>query len=259
MKLKKLAYKLMNGYSFMPFFLGLSISNECNRKCNFCLYQSPDLKESDLLTWLNNQPKRMSIDEFEKFIDNLGFMKWFISSVGLTAKGEPIKHPDFYRFCLKLNGARIKFAITTNGDYLDATIINALLQLDYLTFIRVSVYDIKTYHRLKHIPLVKFYNMTDEKIKGAIKGRKLWANGLTTNNIPKDFNKIDYCRKPYCYFTLNPDGSITNCNSWYEIGNAFEEPLYKIWNNKRSRDYKKGALKMNVPESDCLNCAFNGV
>ena len=84
MRLKKLAYKLMNGYSIMPFFLGLSISNDCNRKCNFCLYQSPDLKKSDLLTWLDNQPKEMPYDKFAEFIDNLGFMKNFISSVGRT-------------------------------------------------------------------------------------------------------------------------------------------------------------------------------
>ena len=257
MKLKKLLYKLMNGYSFMPFFLGLSISNDCNRKCNFCLYQSPDLKESDLLTWLKKQPKEMSYDKFEKFIDNLGFMKYFIKSVGLTSKGEPMKHPDFFKFCDKLEDAGIKFSITTNGDYLGPIEMLMLSEFKYLTVIRVSVYDIKTYNRLYGVNGIEFYNMTDTKINGVVDGRKLWADGLTTNNVPKDFNRIDYCRKPFGYLTLNPDGSITNCNSWHEIGNAFEKRLSSLWNNKKSRDYKKGALSMNVPESDCLNCAFN--
>lgn len=256
-KLKKTAYKLMNGYSFMPFFLGLSISNDCNRKCNFCLYQSPDLKESPLLSWLDNQPNEMSYNKFADFIDNLGVMKYFIKSVGLTAKGEPMKHPDFFKFCGKLEDAEIKFSVTTNGDYIDKANLFILSGLIYLTVIRVSVYDIKTYNRLKGDPLIEFYNMTDTKIDGVVDGRKLWADGLTTNNVPKDFNRIDYCRKPFGYLTLNPDGSITNCNSWHEIGNAFEKRLSSLWNNRLSRDYKKGALEMNVPESDCANCAFN--
>lgn len=247
----------MYGYSFMPFFFGISISNECNRKCDFCLYQSVNLKRSDLLTWLDGQPKRMSFDRFDKFISGLGIMKYFIKNVGLTAKGEPMKHPDFFRFCDTLEKAKIRFSITTNGDYLNKSEIDRFSYYKYLTLVRVSVYEIKTYNRLKDVPFIKFYNMTNDNIKGTIKGLRLWADGLTTNTIPKNFNEIDYCRKPFVYLTINPDGSITPCNSWYEIGNVFITSLLNIWNNKKIRNYRKGALRMNVPESDCKNCGFN--
>jgi MoaA/NifB/PqqE/SkfB family radical SAM enzyme len=207
---------------------------------------------------LDNQPKEMSYEKFDEFIDNLGFMKYFIKSVGLTAKGEPMKHPGFYWFCHKLNSAGIKFSITTNGDYLDKTLLHYLPSFKYLTTIRVSIYDIRTYNRLKGIDGIEFYNMTDTPIKGVVTGRTLWADGLTTNNIPKDFNKIKSCRKPFSYLTLNPDGAVTHCNSWYELGNAFEQPLHTMWNSKKSVSFRKRALKMdNVPCVDCLNCGFN--
>ena len=257
-KIKEFIYNNSRGYSFLPFFLGLSISNDCNRKCNFCLYQSPDLKESPLLSWIDKQPKEMSYDKFVKFIDNLGFMKHFISSVGLTAKGEPMKHPDFYRFCSKLNDAKIKFSVTTNGDYLDESELFVLRLFKYLTIIRVSVYEKKTYDRLKDAYGVEFYNMTGKEIKGTEEGVKLWADGLSTNNIPCNFNNIKSCKKPFSYLTLNPDGAITHCNSWHELGNAFTQPLYKMWNSKRSRDFRIRALTMdNIPDADCDNCGFN--
>lgn len=199
----------------------------------------------------------MNIDFFERFIGNIGFMRYFINSIGLTAKGEPMKHPDFMRFCDAIEKAKIKFSITTNGDFLHQSEIDKLLKYKYLTNIRVSIYDRKVYDRLRDFPIISFYNMTGKPIDGVQTGVKLWAEGLTTNTIPKNFNTIKSCQKPFSYLTLNPDGSITPCNSWHELGNGFDTPLYKMWNNKLVRNYRKGALKMCVPDSDCLNCGFN--
>lgn len=256
--IKEFVYNNSRGYSLLPFFLGLSIGNTCNRRCKFCLYHSPKLRDSDLLTWLDKQPDFMDVDKFELFISNLGWMRYSISSVGLTAKGEPMLHPDFFKFCEIMDKHKIKFSVTTNGDYLYEQEIERFNAFKYLTSIRVSVYEEKTYNRLKHVPLVMFYNMTDKHLDGTIDGVKLWADGLTTNTVQKDFNKIKSCKKPFSYLTLNPDGSVTPCNSWYELGNAFKTSLFKMWNSKKLRDYRVCALDMcNVPESDCLNCGFN--
>lgn len=258
MKLKKLIYKLSNGFSILPFMLGLSITNVCNRKCSFCLYQSPKLKSTPFLRWLRKQPAMMDVKQFELFINKMGFVKKFIKHVGLTGKGEPLLHPDFDAFCMILEKNKISFSVTTNGDFLDG-FLDELLNLKYLKVIRVSIYEIETYYKYKNMPKIEFYNMIDENIL-VEEGIKLWAKGLDgENTIPKNFNTIQSCRKPFSYITLNPDGAITLCNSWFEVG-TWNDNFFKLLNNKKTRHFRKLALKMqNVPNTDCLNCAFNKI
>jgi radical SAM protein with 4Fe4S-binding SPASM domain len=265
MKLKKILYSCSLGYTPLKFFLGISITNSCNRSCIFCLYQSPKLESYPLLDWVRKQPKMMDIDKFEKSISKLGWLRYMIRSIGLTGKGEPLLHPNFMRFCYAINNAKIKFSITTNGDLLEK-FINPLSELEYLTFIRVSIYELKTLNKINKLyskpnsyPNIIFHNMTGEHINGIYEGFKLWSPGLDDYcTMPKGFNKIKSCTKSFSYLTINPDGSITTCNSFYELGNAFEKPLYKIWNGFLHRKYNRLALKMkNIPSSDCSNCGFN--
>jgi radical SAM protein with 4Fe4S-binding SPASM domain len=205
----------------------------------------------------------MDVDKFEMFIKKLGVFRFLINNVGLTGKGEPLLHPDFLKFCDVMNKYKVKFSVTTNGDFIEGY-MDALSKYKYLRQLRISVYSNRDWQRLKGIPSayenmdIGFYNMTGKPIPGTEDGIKLWAEGLDgQNTVPKDFNKIEICTKPFTYLSLNPDGTIVFCNAYYEIG-TWNDNILRILNSKKSRRFRKLALKLkDVPKADCLNCAFN--
>ena len=265
MKLKSRLYAASRGWTPLRFFLGVSITNLCNRKCDFCLYQSPRLEKYPLLDWVRAQPKEMDPEPFERMMAGLGPFKHMINAVGLTGKGEPFLHPQFMRFARAIDGAGVDFSITTNGDMIGKHIWE-LSRLRRLTMIRVSVYELETMRRIRarysdddRYPRIVFHNMTGTHVEGVRDGFKLWSPGLDDQcTMQPGFNRIASCRKPFSYLTVNPDGSVTVCNSFHEIGNAFETPLHRIWNNEAHRKYNAAALGMkDVPDSDCPNCGFN--
>lgn len=203
----------------------------------------------------------MNVQDFERFMKRLGIFRLLINNVGLVGKGEPLLHPDFIGFCDVLDIYKIRFSVTTNGDFIEIY-IHRLSKYKYLKYLRISIYSRKDYDNLKYLKVlysnmdIDFYNMTGTKIDGISEGIKLWAKGLDENTVNKDFNKIKTCTKPFSYLSLNPDGTIVFCNSYYEIG-TWNDHILKILNSKKSRNFRKGALKMNVENADCLNCGFN--
>lgn len=262
-KIKQFLYNNANGFTFLPFTLGVNITNVCNRSCVFCLYRSPKLKHTPFIKWLYAQPDYMDVKGFERFIKKLGVMRFMIDNIGLTGKGEPLLHPDFIKFCDIMEKHKVKFSVTTNGDFIERY-MDELSEYKYLRQLRISLYSQKDWKRLKNIPGaysymdIGFYNMTGSPITGTEEGIKLWAEGLDGHNtIPKDFNKIKTCTKPFSYLSLNPDGTIVPCNAYYEIG-TWNDNIMRILNSKKARYFRKVALKLkDVPKADCLNCAFN--
>jgi len=262
-RIKTFIYNNANGYTVLPFMLGVNISNKCNRSCSFCLYRSLLLEKTPFLDWLYAQPDFMDVKGFERFIKRLDIMRRLIKNVGMTGKGEPLLHPDFLQFCDVMEKYKMKFSITTNGDFIE-DFIDELSKYKYLAQLRISVYSYKSWDKFRTLPArynkmdIGFYNMTDKPICGAEEGIKLWAKGLDgQNTIPKDFNKIKTCTKPFSYLSLNTDGTIVLCNSYYEVG-TWNDSIFSILNGKMTRDFRKKALKFkDVPKADCLNCAFN--
>lgn len=260
MDLKKTLYKLSNGFTILPLYLAVNITNVCNRKCNFCTFHSPYLKDCEHYGWFKKQPNNLNLGEFTGFLNNLGIMKKWITHVSITGKGEPLLHPYFYYFCDIIEYHEIPFTITTNGDFLTDDLIEEIIKMRFFSGIRISLYDEDSVMKWKGItdihPKITLFNQTGIHIKGIEDGYSVQIAGTEDHcTMPKDFNRIEWCKAPWSFLTINTDGSVVPCYSFHEIGNI-EDHFLKIWNGKKIRAYRRSALTMSQTHSDCLNCGI---
>ena len=264
-RIKLLIYRLANGFSLLPFQFTINISNICNRKCRFCPNWARELEDSYYLRWFKKQPDLMSYDKFANMLKRMGFLRYFIRSISVTGRGDPTLHPDLLKFCQIINHYKISFTITSNGDKMTPEFFHELSKLKYISYVRVSLFDIdKAKYWLdlqeKNNVKIDFMNETGVKLDGYEDGYIATNNPGTAkySTMPLNFVKEKYCRAPFSFNTLNTDGTIVTCITFFEVGNVFEEPFWKIWNGKRMRKIRKQALRMAIPVhlADCLNCGY---
>ena len=178
-----------------------------------------------------------------------------IKTVALTGKGEPFLNKDLFKYCELLEQYKIPFTITTNGDYLTGEILKYLSLFSCLKEISISIYEtdnpwLKVYH-----DKIGFSNMTGKELPFMEKIETAPVNGTENYcSLPKDFNTIKSCKKPFTWITINTDGTIVPCWSFNTTANIKDSWL-KIWNGKKVRKYRRDALKMKAKQSDCKNCA----
>lgn len=254
---KKLLYKLSGGFTILPFYLAINITNKCNRECNFCLFHSKYIESTEHDIWFRKQPKELSYLSFEKFLRRLGIFRKLIKSIAITGKGEPFLHKDLLKFCHLCEIYRTSFSITTNGDYLDALNIMVYLSFEYLTSIRISIYEKNNKLLSIKDKRIQFFNQTNEDIPDTIKGYTSQYKGIEIYcSMPKDFNKVDSCKAPFSFLTINTDETIVPCYS-YNTTSQLSDSFWKIWNGKKIRKYRRDALRMKAQHTDCLNCGIN--
>lgn len=250
-KIKKLIYKGTFGYTCLPTYLAINISNVCNRRCSFCPYHSPTLADNEHYRWFRRQPKFINLAPLEKWLKGAGRLK----HISITGKGEPMLHPYFEFLCRTIDNFCTPWSITTNGDLLTYDRLWFLERMHYLSGIRISVYDddFKWNHETT-IP-VTFFNQTGKHRDGMIDGYTVYCDGNSVHSIPKDFNDKP-CRTPWSFATINTDGSIVPCYSFNEIGNI-NEPFGSVWNNDAARKFRRDAIRCRAEHSDCKNCGVN--
>lgn len=262
-KFKLFIYKIANGYSILPFQFTINISNICNRHCKFCPNWAPELIDTYYLRWFRKQPDLMDYNKFEDMLKRMGILRRFIKNLSITGRGDPTLHPDLLKFCQIANYYKLRFNITTNGDKLTPEFFQELGKLKYLKRVRVSLFNVekaKYWLKIQEESNVKidFQNETGVKLDGYEDGYIATNNPGTAkySTMPLNFMDETYCRTPFSFNTLNTDGSMVTCITFFEVGNVFEQPFWKIWNGKRMRLIRKQALKMEIPEhlADCRNC-----
>jgi len=265
-KIKLFIYRILNGFSFFRFQFTINICNTCNRKCNFCPNWGPKLEETYYLRWFRRQPDLMDIDKFEDMLERMGILRWFIKHISITGRGDPTNHPDLLKFCQIVNRYKKPFSITSNGDKMTPEFFREVGKMKYCEFIRVSLFNIeKAKHWLeiqrKNNVKILFMNETGMKLEGYDDGYISYNNPGTVKytTMPLHFVKEKYCRWPFGFNTLNTDGVVVTCITFFEVGNAFEESWWKIWNSKRMRLIRKTALKMAIPEEHMAYCRDCGV
>jgi MoaA/NifB/PqqE/SkfB family radical SAM enzyme len=206
----------------------------------------------------------MDYDKFADMLKRMGsVMRFFINNISITGRGDPTSHPDLLKFCRIANHYKKPFSITSNGDKMNPEFFHELSKLKHLRFVRVSLFNVeKAKYWLdlqeKNNVRIDFMNETGVKLDGYDDGYISTNNPGTAkySTMPLNFVTETYCRSPFSFNTLNTDGSVVTCITFFELGNAFEEPFWKIWNGKRMRLIRKQALKMAIPEhlADCRNC-----
>jgi len=264
-RLKLAVYRLANGYSLLPFQFTINISNVCNRKCKFCPNFAPDLQDSFYLDWFRQQPKLMSYDKFADFLKRMGVFRKFIRQLSFTGRGDPGLHPDLLKFCQLANRYKIPCTITTNGDKLTYDIEHELRKLKYFHYVRVSLFDAEKaeywLRRQQISPIrIEFQNETGKHLEGYEDGYISINNPGTEkySTMPKDFVTESYCVAPYSFNTLNTDGSLVTCITFFEVGNVFEQSFWKVWNGGKMRRHRNKGLSMSIdPDlADCRNCGY---
>ena len=260
---KLFLYKLARGYSFLRFNLTINISNVCNRHCKFCPNWAPELIETYYLRWFKKQPDIMDVNKFEDMMKRMGPFRFFIKNIGITGRGDPTENPNLLKFCQIANHYKKSFTITSNGDKITPELLNELGKLEYLHHVRVSLFNVERAQywldlQEKSGAKIKFMNETRVKLDGYSDGYVSTNNPGTAkySTVPTGFVQESFCRAPFSFNTLNTDGSIVTCITFFEIGNAFKEPLWKLMNNPRMRMIRKAALKMKIPEhlAYCRDC-----
>jgi len=265
-KFKLFIYWLSNGFTLLPFQFTVNISNICNRKCKFCPNYAPELQDTYYLKWMRKQPDLMDFDKFADMLKRMGIIRKFIRQFSLTGRGDPGLHPDLLRMCELLNSYKIRFSITSNGDFFDDDFFSKLSEFsEYCNWVRVSLFNVeKAKYWLKmqekHQVNIAFINETGYHLKDYEDGY------VTANNpgnekystMPLNFVEETYCRASFSFYSLNTDGSVVPCITCYEIGNAFEQSFWKILNSKKARWLRKQAMKMAIPKdyADCKNCGY---
>jgi hypothetical protein len=258
-----LLYHSLMGFSLMPFQFTINISNICNRRCRFCPNFGADLIDDWYLRWFRKQPRLMDYQKFEDFIKKMGLLRLFIRKISFTGRGETLLHPDILKFCQLAERYRIKFTITTNGDKLTRLLEYELSKLDYLLYVRVSLFDVdkaawwlgrQAESRIR----IEFHNETGKHIDGFEDGFLLCTNKGNEKyaTMPKDFVTESYCRTPFSFNTLNTDGSMVACITFKETSNVFNGSFWRAWNGKEMREIRRQALKMEIPPHlcDAKNC-----
>lgn len=259
MDIKKLLYKLSFGFSCLPIYMAVNISNLCNRRCNFCPYHSKFLKGNYHTKWVRKQPMYLNVDNFNKFMKRLGIFRKLIKHIAVTGKGETMLHHEFISICSIINYYKIPFSVTTNGDFMTDEKLSALFSMRHLEGIRVSMYeyDEDLINLSQIFKKITIYNQTGKEIAGIETGYTAQVDGVENFcTLPKDFNKATSCKAPFYFMTINTDGSVVPCYTYYEIGNISDSFL-KLWNGKKIRRYRMDALKMKQTFSDCKNCMIN--
>ncbi len=253
---KNLIYKAAQGFSPLPLYLAVNITNRCNRTCSFCPYHSPTLADTEHNRWVKSQPKDMDVEKFHLFLHNI---KHKVKHIAITGKGEPMMHPHFMLFCDTVDMYGIPFSVTTNGDYLTTDKQWLLEQFENLKLVRVSVYD-NPQHWLdvqaENIIPIELFNQTGGHIDGMEDGFTVYCEGNAPSTRTKDFNTKTTCRAPFSFITINTDGSLVPCYSYNEVGNGFTEKFGRIWNGSNMRRFRKDALTMTARCSDCKNCSL---
>jgi len=263
-KIKLFIYRIANGFSILRFQFTINISNICNRHCKFCPNWAPELEDSWYLQWFKKQPDLMDYDKFADMLKRMGpIMRFFIRTISITGRGDPTSHPDLLKFCQIANYYKKPFTITSNGDKITPGFFKELGKLKYCKQVRVSLFNIeKAKYWLKlqeeNNVNIQFQNETGVKLEGYDDGYISTNNPGTAkySTMPLNFVTETYCRHPFSFNTLNTDGSMVTCITFFEVGNVFEQPFWKIWNGKKMRKLRKQALKMEIPEhlADCRNC-----
>ena len=261
--LKLLIYKLSGGFSLLRFQFTINIANPCNRRCNFCPNHAPGIIPDWYQHWWKAQPDFMDADKFADFLKRMGVLRWFIRQLSFTGRGETLLHPDLLKFCSVAERYGIRFHITTNGDRLTRELESELAKFKHLHYVRVSVFDPERAEywlkRQAKSPIrIHLQNVTQYHLKGYEDGFLSINNPGTKQycTMPEDFMDAKYCTAPFSFNTLNTDGSLVTCITFFEVGNVFEHPFWKIWNGKKMRLIRRQALSMSIPRkfADCRNC-----
>lgn len=126
--------RIEKGERVRPITCEIDPSNVCNLNCSFCMYAKYLKTNREILPW----------EIYRNLINELKLSG--TKSITFTGGGEPLMNPRFNAMASKAHSLGFKIGLITNG-----TLLNEVENLDYFTFIRISLdaYDEDSYYEIK--------------------------------------------------------------------------------------------------------------
>lgn len=106
-----------------PLYMEISPVGSCNHRCLFCAYD-----------YIGHPNRKLETDKFLQFIDEIS--ECGIRSLLYAGEGEPLLHPEIYKFIVHSKSRNIDVGMFTNGSLLKKELAEKILSS--LTFIRFS-------------------------------------------------------------------------------------------------------------------------
>src|SRR3989338_7224829 len=156
--------KWLKGERIFPLYCSISLTDACNYRCIFCVYDS--LRREG--TYLNKEKALSIIYELEEN----GLKGLFFSG-----EGEPLLHPDIIEIIASSKNCGVDCALNTNGYFLTENISEKIMK--DLTFIRVSLNGCtpENYQVIHNAPQEAYGRILDN-LESAVKIKR--KNGLKT-------------------------------------------------------------------------------
>ena len=241
-----------------PSWIDISITELCNRLCEFCPRIDPE--------FYPNQNLHFSIDLAQSFAENLRAID-YKGGVVFCGYGEPMLHPKLFQLIEQFRGIHLE--IVTNGDKLTAKVINDLFDAG-LSFLCVSMYDGP--HQVKNFETM-FTEAGVEKERFILRDRwhteeDSFGLKLTNRSGVMDFgpNVAEYKEKP-CFYTsysmaVDWNGDVLLCvqdwNKKRKLGNIAYQSLEEIWKSVTLHKIRRKLIKGSRSFSPCDNCNADG-
>lgn len=144
----------------LPLEIGIEVINVCNLRCIMCPYE-------EMVTKRTRPQKKMSFTLFKKIIDEIAP---FAELIYLHGLGEPLLHPQIFKFIQYAKDKGIRVGISTNAMLLDKIKSKKLLDLgiDYV----ILAMDGATKEIYEKIRVGGNFEQVEENIKNFLQMKK---------------------------------------------------------------------------------------
>lgn len=150
--------KWLNGEQIYPLYCAISLTEACNHKCLFCVY--------DYIQRTKTYLDRDAVLGFVKELADGGMKAAYFSG-----EGEPLMHPQAVEIMRETRAAGVDCALNTNGSYLTKEISRELLSA--LTYVRFSINGCSPEnYRQIHRTTAKAYDRIMANLEDAVAIRK---------------------------------------------------------------------------------------
>lgn len=238
--------------NYPPFKIYIEPTNICNLKCKAC----PN-------SIMKRKKGYMDFSLFRKILNDSDH---FIKQVYLFHSGESMLHPKFIDMVKELKKRKIKVVLYTNATMLNKQNTKRLINTD-IDVISISLHSEKVKKNVKNLQKLLKYKKKPKLIVQVLENEK--RRGLKNIIIRKlhnycgklnfriDKSKYYGCFWPYYMLSVLWNGDVVICCRDYEgefiLGNVKNEKLKDIWNNKKTRSFRRLINNKNPPVP-CSKC-----